>query len=513
MVTREKTERQTVLVLDFGGQYKELIARSARGLRVHSVILPGSTPAEEIRALAPIGIILTGGPFSVYSEDAPNADPALFGLGIPILGICYGMQMMCAALGGTVKPCEVSEYGVTEVRTVSPCVLFEGVGSPMRTLMSHTDYVSEVPEGFKVTAVTENCPCAAVACEERKLYGVQFHPEVERTRGGKRIIRNFLYKVCGAKGDYTMDAYIESTVRAIREQVGEGDIVLGLSGGVDSAVAAALIERAVPDRLTCIFVDHGMMRKNEGEEIRAAFGGRSLRLVCVDAADRFLGRLAGVTEPEEKRKIIGEEFVRVFEEESAAYEGCFLAQGTIYPDVIESGAIGGANIKSHHNVGGLPKESRFIGIVEPLRGLFKDEVRELGRKLGLPESIVGRQPFPGPGLAVRCLGEVTREKLDVLREADAVFREEMVKGGVKADQYFAVLTSVRSVGVVGDFRAYGYVVALRAVRTSDFMTCEYVRVPYAVLDRASKRIVDEIEGAGRVVYDITGKPPATIEWE
>ena len=501
------------MVLDFGGQYKELIARSVRGLKVHSVILPGSTSAEEVRALAPIGIILTGGPFSVYAEDAPKADPELFGLGIPVLGICYGMQMMSAALGGEVLPCKVSEYGTTEVAVTAPCVLFDGVKSPMRALMSHTDYVAKTPEGFRVTAVTENCPTAAIAFDERKLYGVQFHPEVERTHGGKRLLRNFLYKVCGAVGDYTMDAYIESEVKKIRDTVGEHEVVLGLSGGVDSAVAAALIERAVPDKLTCIFVDHGMMRKNEGEEIRAAFGGRSLRLVCVDAADRFCSKLAGVTDPEQKRKIIGEEFVRVFEEESARYKGCFLAQGTIYPDVIESGAIGGANIKSHHNVGGLPKESKFIGIVEPLRGLFKDEVRALGRKLGLAESIVGRQPFPGPGLAVRCLGEVTKEKLDILRDADIIFREEMAKSKVKADQYFAVLTSVRSVGVVGDFRAYGYVVALRAVRTSDFMTCEYVRVPYTVLDRAAKRIVDEIPGVGRVVYDITGKPPATIEWE
>ncbi|MBS7402930.1 MAG: glutamine-hydrolyzing GMP synthase [Oscillospiraceae bacterium] len=511
----EQVKNELVLVLDFGGQYKELIASGIRKKHVYSEIKPGSISAQEIKELAPIGIVLTGGPRSVYKTGAPLCDPGIFALGIPVLGICYGMQLMCHMLGGTVSPAKGGgEYGRTRTHLDSACPLFKGMPESITALMSHFDAVSSVPDGFKPAGKTRSCQIAAMYDQSRRLYAVQFHPEVKHTDSGESIFDNFLFDICGASGDYNIDDYIETAVESLRKTVGKEKVLLALSGGVDSSVCAALIEKALPGQLTCVFVDHGLMRKNEGDQIEAVFGSRALDFIRVDAADRFLSKLSGVTEPEKKRKTIGEEFIRVFETQSRALGDIpYLAQGTIYPDVIESGGSSAATIKSHHNVGGLPENVGFSGIIEPLRGLFKDEVRVLGRKLGLPDYLVDRQPFPGPGLAVRILGEVTYEKLEVLREADAIVREEIDRLKNRPDQYFAVLPGIRTVGVVGDERAYDYVIGVRAVTTADFMTAEYTPLPHRVLGKISSRISNEVKGAGRVVYDISGKPPATVEWE
>ena len=510
---------QTIIVLDFGGQYNQLIARRVRECGVYCEVKPYTTPLAELKKMNPIGFIFTGGPNSVYLETSPRVDAGIFEMGLPVLGICYGCQLMANTLGVKLTAAlddSAREYGKTETFYDTTCPLFKGLPETGISWMSHGDYMEKVPDGFALAAHSKACPNVAIADVKRGFYGVQYHPEVNHTENGVKMIRNFLYEVCGAKGDWTMEDYKRTAIAAIREKVGGGRVLLALSGGVDSSVCAALLAEAVGEQLTCVFVDHGLMRKNEGDEVEAAFQPWAMNFVRVDAEARFLGKLAGVTEPERKRKIIGEEFIRVFEEEAKKIGAVdFLAQGTIYPDVIESGAGDAAVIKSHHNVGGLPDYVDFKEIIEPLRLLFKDEVRQLGRELGLPEYLVSRQPFPGPGLAIRVIGDLTKEKLDTLRDADAIYREEIAAAGLaeSVSQYFAVLTNTRSVGVMGDGRTYDYTLALRAVTTSDFMTADWARIPYDVLDRVSTRIVNEVVGINRICYDVTSKPPATIEWE
>ena len=511
--------KEKVLILDFGGQYNQLIARRVRECKVYCEVKPYTMSMEAIRKFAPIGIIFTGGPGSVYEPSSPQVDSAIFQLGIPILGICYGCQLIAHNLGGQVTPAQddsAREYGKTVTYFDTACKLFKGLPETGISWMSHGDYMAKVPGGFALTAHSDACPNVAIADETRGFYGVQYHPEVNHTENGTAMIRNFLYEICGATGEWTMGDYKNTAIAAVREKVKDGRVLLALSGGVDSSVVAALLAEAVGNQLTCVFVDHGLMRLHEGDEVEAAFAKWDINFIRVDAESRFLLKLAGEAEPERKRKIIGEEFIRVFEEEAKKVGTVdFLAQGTIYPDIIESGLGDAAVIKSHHNVGGLPDHVDFKEIIEPLRMLFKDEVRQLGRELGLPEYLVSRQPFPGPGLAIRIIGDITKDKADTLRQADFIFREELAKVGQDKclSQYFAVLTNTRSVGVMGDGRTYDYTLALRAVVTDDFMTAEWARVPYDVLDRISVRIVNEVKGINRIVYDITSKPPATVEWE
>lgn len=510
-------QQELVLVLDFGGQYNQLIARRVREANVYCEVLPCDVDAERIKAKNPKGIIFTGGPSVVYEEGAPTVDPAIFDLGIPVLGICYGAQLTVHLLGGKVEAANNREYGKIAIAVQNNHPIFKEVPAQTTCWMSHTYQVSQLPSGFETIANTKDCPVAAFANESKKIYGFQYHPEVVHTPEGTQMLQNFLYEVCNCKGDWIMSNFVERTVQELRTQIGDRKVLCALSGGVDSSVAAMLVHKAVGHQLTCVFVDNGLLRKGEAEEVERTFKKQfDINLICVDAREQFLGALAGISDPERKRKVIGETFIRVFEAESVKLNDIeLLVQGTIYPDVIESGGAHAAVIKSHHNVGGLPENMTFTGVIEPLRDLFKDEVREVGRELGLPSHIVDRQPFPGPGLAIRVIGDITEEKLAILRDADYVYREVIREAGLDKEiwQYFAVLTGIKTVGVMGDERTYNYTIGLRGVTSLDGMTADWARIPFEVLERISNRIVNEVKHVNRIVYDITSKPPATIEWE